>query len=361
MRIRLEAEDRLPFWIIGDPALPEREATDNAASDSQVLNDNVQITRNQQTITGAEWDVRRVFDRGNSGVVYEATGHRLFADEWERMDYVQTLAPMEVDFEQHRWSGDVWLRSVKPDGAFREWLLPEAVISLTGTRLDGLVGLHLTYRITAPGFDTEAARQGTEGVTLVADARFISAPRVDLFLTKVGGSPTEEVDSTTYAVTWNSDNAAQELLGHWKLVIFARRYVAGVNQTPGFTSGYEVTSLSGYGPSILHKFIKQSPGAGEYATPMSARLSGIMSALDSAWFSKEIVTVGGRQALRITLLGDDGTGPDPGGIAVVIKFNGGGSGGTEKVWEIENTGYLTITEGGLIDAADFALIADSTV
>lgn len=188
MRIRLETTDRLPFWIIGDPARPEREVTDGVASDSQSLQDSVQITRNQQSLTGAEWETRLVFDRGNSGVVYEATGHRIFQDEWAVLDFLQTLTPTDPDDELHRWSGDVWLRSVQAGSTFREWLLPEAVVALTGTRREGAAGLYLTYRITAAGFDPAATRQGTEAVALLAPGSDPRSTVMRFFGTATGGS-----------------------------------------------------------------------------------------------------------------------------------------------------------------------------
>lgn len=181
MRIRLEASDRLPFWIIGDPAHNER------TEGSEALGESLQISRNQQTITGAEWEAKTFYDRGNQSVTVEATARREFADEWERHQFLETLAPTDLDEELHRWEGVVWLRFPKADGTFNESLMPDAILSLSGKQLDGAVGVRLTYRIQAPGFDIASAQAGVEKVFLVADGTPSDTCQMLLFLTTSGG------------------------------------------------------------------------------------------------------------------------------------------------------------------------------
>ena len=96
MRIRLETTDRLPFWLIGDPTLNER--TEGSAS----LNETVQITRNQQTLNGAEWEAKSFIDRGNQSVMVEVSTRREFATEWARWQFLESLAPTDLDDELHR-------------------------------------------------------------------------------------------------------------------------------------------------------------------------------------------------------------------------------------------------------------------
>ncbi len=197
MRIRLEASGRLPFWIIGDPAAPERDVTDGVPSYSQAINESIQISRNQQTVPGTEWEAKRFRDRGNQSVTIEATGHRIFTSYTERQEYIESLCPLDPDDELHRWQGDIWVRVNETGGVFRDSLLPDAVIALTGTKIEGATGLYLTYRIQAGGFDFSALREGVEGIGLLATAQTGDLMVVSLFGTTTGGafSDAETVDT----------------------------------------------------------------------------------------------------------------------------------------------------------------------
>lgn len=163
MRVRLITTDRDPFWLIGNPAKNERDQM------SQAYEESIQVTRNMQEQTGAEWDARSFFDRGNQRVTFDATVRRQFANEVERMDFLARLAAINTADQEHLWEGDVWLRTDKRSdtpGEFKEWLLPNAVIALGGTKLDAECGLRLSYRIMAGGFGSET-REGTSGVALL--------------------------------------------------------------------------------------------------------------------------------------------------------------------------------------------------
>lgn len=190
MRIRIESEDTLPHWLIGDPARPERDVEDGLHADSQTLRQAPQITRNQQAMTGAEWEARRFFDRGNKGVAWEFENRRCFSSEIELMDFIQTLAPVEDADQLHVWAGDVWLRSVADasDGTFKEYKLPDAVVSLVGTQQEGKVGLRLTYRIQAGGYELGSEREGIERVSLAATGISSDSCQLVLFGTTSGGA-----------------------------------------------------------------------------------------------------------------------------------------------------------------------------
>lgn len=148
MRFRLEHSQRPPYWLVGDPALNER------VEGSQALTGEPQITRNMQEVAGAGQDTRMFYDRQNQKVVWVVESRRQFGTEWERMDFISHLAPMDKANDEHKWEGNVWLRidGDTPD-TYREWRLPNAGISLTGTKPEGEIGLRLTYRISAGGFD----------------------------------------------------------------------------------------------------------------------------------------------------------------------------------------------------------------
>lgn len=188
MRVLLIASDRVPFWLIGDPTRNERDVVDGRYSDSQTLDETLQVTRNQQTVTGPEWQAQAVFDRGNGGVRYEFRNHKIFPTEEALMDYLTELAAVREDDELHRWQGDIWLRTVGQDGAYSDRLLPDAAVTLAGTRRDGAVGLHLTYRITAPGFDPAESRMGTEGVFLLAEGILGGVCELVVYGTTSGGA-----------------------------------------------------------------------------------------------------------------------------------------------------------------------------
>lgn len=155
MRIRIEASENDPYWIIGDPAL------DEIGQMSQALSDRVQVTRNQQAINGAEWEGVLFRDRKNQRVVFSAMVNRKFESEWDRMDFLSRLAAINAVQQEHVWEGDVWVRLDKPGTSeFREWKLAEAVIGIAGTDLQGAVGLNITYTVSCGGFSGEV-RDGT--------------------------------------------------------------------------------------------------------------------------------------------------------------------------------------------------------
>lgn len=147
MRFRLETTDRAPFWLIGDPAMNPR------TEGSPAMDADMQLSRNMQGISGAEWDGQLFFDRKNQKVSISATGWRFFETEVERMDFIQSLTPENQAELAHLWEGTVYVRLDTATG-YKEWPLRGAVISLVGTRLQGEGGLYLNYRIHAPSIGT---------------------------------------------------------------------------------------------------------------------------------------------------------------------------------------------------------------
>lgn len=333
MRIRLETSDRLPFWIIGDPSHNER------TEGSEALGESVQITRNQQTISGAEWEAKTFYDRGNQSVMVEATARREFADEWERHQFLEMLAPTDLTEELHRWEGDVWLRFPKADGTFNESKMPEAILALTGKQMDGAVGVRLTYRIQAAGFDIAAAQAGVEKVSLVADGIVVGPPVIDFFGTEVGGAAMDPDDAGTL---WNS---AVEGTGVWMLWISARVIVNDESVTyncklcfGGAASGYTLIG----------------------AAPLKDHLAAIGAALDATWISHEVLTVGGRSCLRLTM-DRESEAEGAGGLLPELKIRvdmiqGGISSLVATV--TVNDSRPTVEDVLLMDAGGVHLIAD---
>jgi len=144
MRLRLETTERSPFWLVGDPAHNYR------TEGSEAMNEDLQISRNQQALSGAEWDGQLFFDRKNQKVSITATGWRFFATEVERMEFIASLVPESQSDLAHLWEGTVYVRLDTADG-YKEWPLRGAVVSLVGTKLEGEGGIYLNYRINAPG------------------------------------------------------------------------------------------------------------------------------------------------------------------------------------------------------------------
>lgn len=146
MRIRLEAPGQPPYWLSGNPALNPR------TEQSEAMQEGINITRQQQAVPGAEFAVQTFIDRSNQAVTITATTHRIFADEADRMEHISRLAPVDQTELEHQFSGAVWLRADRPNGAYKEFCLPNAVVSISGTRPEGEVGLYVTYSIRAGGF-----------------------------------------------------------------------------------------------------------------------------------------------------------------------------------------------------------------
>ncbi|GEP46173.1 hypothetical protein [Brevifollis gellanilyticus] len=244
MRLRLAATDRDPFWIIGDPALSARGEM------SLALNERIQVTRNQQSVTGAEWDTQVHMDRKNQRVQLSANVRREFASEWERMDFMARLARLEPDEQLHRWAGDVWLRLDGADGAtFSEWLLEDAVVAVAGTELDGAIGLRMAYTVSCGGF-SGVSHLGTsmqfllQGSTPAALGMMMSISELDALMAA----------ATTPATDF--------------FMIFV-------------TVEYAFGAFTSYGNALVPPGV--TPGFGEYALPLSSCGAAVAADLEDTF------------------------------------------------------------------------------
>ena len=162
MRIRLETADRLPYWLVGDPGLSDRVEASSA------LAEGLQITRNQQIVSGSDWETVLGVDRGNQRVVLTATTRREFDSEEARLSFITSLAALDPVNQLHRWSGDVYARIDTGEATFVEYAMPRSVVALTALTLEAMIGLKLTYQITAGGFGESAGGVGNGLVELLA-------------------------------------------------------------------------------------------------------------------------------------------------------------------------------------------------
>lgn len=143
MRLRLEAPSTAPCWLVGDPTVPDRQQSD-------VLKDTWQITRQNQAIAGPGYESKIYYDRGNQGIAFDAQGHWIFANEFQRMAFLASLAPADGETGRHKWAGACYVRIEQGD-SWEDWPIPGAIISLASVVHSGRVGLILTYRVQAPG------------------------------------------------------------------------------------------------------------------------------------------------------------------------------------------------------------------
>lgn len=162
MRLRLHTPDRAPYWIIGNPALNERTEMGTSSRER------VQLTRNQQILSGADWEGILAMDRRNQRVVFAADVRREFADEMARMDFITRLGALNEAEQEHRWEGDVWLRIDTPGTTeFREWLMKDAVVGISGTEMQGAVGLIISYAVSFGGFTGETRSGSSQNLQLI--------------------------------------------------------------------------------------------------------------------------------------------------------------------------------------------------
>jgi hypothetical protein len=229
MRVRLITTDRDPFWLIGNPARNDRDEM------SQALDESIQITRNMQQQQGAEWDASEFFDRANQRLVLDATVRYQFASEWARMDFLSRLGNIDPDEQEHHWEGDIWLRNDLMGGTageFREWKIPNAVVALAGTKLDGAVGVRISYRITAGGFNN-FTREGLAGVSVLANEAYGDAPQALIYGTAADG--VFDTAETIYSGSISRALAVGERLG----------FVIGDNFGSLITKEFEVVNPGG--------------------------------------------------------------------------------------------------------------------
>lgn len=327
MRLRLVTTDRPPFWLVGDPAKNER--TDQSAA----LTQTVQITRNQQVVTGAEWESKLHYDRQNGSVTIDANTRYEFASEIERMDFIAELAALEAANQKHEWGGDIWLRHVvAADSTFKEWHLPDAVVSLTGTQLVGAVGLMLTYRVQAGGFDGETI-EGTEGVSLTAVGSYADSVQLLLFLTTVGGS-------------WS--DAAVTLTGLPPTAISAGNVFQISIGDAGDTTAIDFEAVDPGDPPTT--------GRRAVETPIIDNLQTIADAFADVEGARVYVTThGGRPCLYVGWVAAPIGAPED-----VIAYFQLGIPGYQIQSDASNTATTLQDTMSLIDSADLLLLSDET-
>lgn len=335
-RFRLETETRAPYWIVGDPALNER------AEMSAALSQGLEVSRNQQETTGAEWDAKIFHDSGNQGVSYTATTRREFSSIIERMDFIARLAADEEARQEHLWSGDVWLRvDVPGSSAFKEYKIADAIVALAGSSEEGERGLRLTYRIKGGGFSGEA-REGVQGIALVADGIVVAPPVIDFWATSVGGDP---ISPTDPGHTW-PDSSVETTADYWTVSITARKIVAGFPVTTSWNVLIGSGTLFGY--------------TNLGALPMTGHLAAIAAAVDPAWVTATVMTISGRQAIRFAYCAvtepESLAGDDP-ALFVTVRYRALST--TVTVAEVQEVRSLNPTADiTLTDSRDVGLIAD---
>jgi len=177
MRLRLEASGEVPFWFVGDPTKNERTEM------SLALDESFQYQRNQQSVSGVEWEAQKHYDRKNQRFSVAATVNYKFESDWERMDFFAKVAALDPADRLHKWEGQVWLRIDKAGTTeFREWQLADAIIGINATVPKGGISLDLRYTVTCKGFGS--AQEGTsEIVQLVGElvqGLSLSAPAADI-------------------------------------------------------------------------------------------------------------------------------------------------------------------------------------
>lgn len=262
MRLRLECPTRPPFWIIGDPLANAR------TEQSPAYNIGLQVTRNTQTVTGAEFETRMQFDRGNQGVSFDGTCNRIFATQLERLAFIASLAPILSESQAHEWEGTAYLR--EDDGAaYLEYELPECTLALMGINLRGAVGLDLTYRVQAGGFGSSA-----EGVSLI---KLLAAENtgygIVLFGTSIPGPFTNSTSPTVDTVTGLS------LPTNWELNLV-------------------ITSSEPFSPRIRGPYTQASPLMSPLIADSLDALALVSS--DSAMLA-EAITLEGRAAVKFSI------------------------------------------------------------
>lgn len=287
MRIRLETSDRDPYWLVGDPALNEREEM------SQSGQDRVQVTRNQQGVGGAEWESEVIYDRKNQRLVFTAVVYRKFDSEWARMDFLSRLAAMNPAAQEHRWTGNVWVR-IDKEGTheFREWKLTNAVVGITGTELMSGIGLNITYTVTVGGFSGEVNEGESVYGNLVGSGESIwrlsfSISEIDAALAPFGPSVVDYISANI-----------------------------SIGQ-PGFTDWGYLTNWMPAGDTNPYPGI---PGFISYELPLSSFADDWVTEVNDYWIANDIPLTMSRSGDTITIESETGTPIDRVELDIIKTF-----------------------------------------
>ena len=122
LRINRDNDDSRRCWLVGNPAVPDREWTMATGISRQPV-------RQQQVDGGADWPEKLLEDRKNQHIEFTATTTRNFGSAkaaWSWKNLVCGVAALQP----FPWKGDVIERHENSDGSFEEIKWPNALVSM---------------------------------------------------------------------------------------------------------------------------------------------------------------------------------------------------------------------------------------
>lgn len=269
IRINRDRDDSRRAWIIGHPCMTTREWT-HLEGERRI------VSRLQQTDPGAEWANKKFADKGNQSVELTASGTRNFGSELAAFRFKNSFSYLNPEDQPHPWAGDVVVRMLTGTDTFEEVMLPNAVLALDPI-LGGGQSLPLGYNIKAGYVQSHRAGQMKQ---LTADAASGLAAIMDFFGDKIGGGVTDSVTPTT-------DIGA-----------------SGWTIPTGYYMQFDVYADNAATPiSYKYRIGASALTHTQLAFPLDlAELAASIGTGD--YISTELVTVGGRQAVRFRITDD---------------------------------------------------------
>lgn len=305
LRINRDTDDSRRCWLVGNPAVPDREWTMASGISRQPV-------RQQQVDSGAGWNEKQRADKGNQHIEFTATTTRNFGSAKAAWNWKNLLCGVKA-LQPFPWQGDVIERHENTDGTFDEIKWPNALVAVNPVTGHG-ASQALNFAFKAG--HCEPFRTGQRCVMTVP---VMSNARLKIYATNAGGTFTDGDESAGMAWALGTDElqVGDRFVVYWKpdsLSQTTKEFRIGV--TPG--GGYTV---------IDH--------------PLIDHLADLVTALDAeADLSASLVTpVTGRPYVLVTFVGTIGV--DGVGGTVVGLYAQDGPTSPTLVYSAGNEGAIT--------------------
>lgn len=213
LRINRDNDDSRRCWLVGNPAVPDREWTMATGISRQPV-------RQQQVDSGADWPEKLLEDRKNQHIEFTATTTRNFGSvkaAWSWKNLVCGVAALQP----FPWKGDVIERHENTDGSFEEIKWPNALVSMNPINGHG-ASQSLSYSFKAG--HCEPFRSGRRSVMTVP---VMARAQLKIYGTNAGGTFTDGDEGAgiawalgtdelqvgdQFTVFWQPDSSTQEIL-----------------------------------------------------------------------------------------------------------------------------------------------------
>lgn len=228
LRINRQNDDSRRCWLVGNPAVPDREWTMATGISRQPV-------RQQQVDAGADWNEKQLDDKKNQHIEFAATTTRNFGSAKACWTWKNLLCGVAA-LQPFPWKGDVIERHENADGTFEEIKWPNALVALNPVTGHG-ASQTLSYSFKAG--HCEPLRSGRRCLMTVP---VMAKAQLKIYGTNAGGTFTDGDESAGAPWSLGTDEleAGDRIVMFWQPDVLAsqilREFRIGVSPGGGYTA-----------------------------------------------------------------------------------------------------------------------------